>query len=264
VSDSPSSKEKVAPLVERLNLACVASCDCLVKTPVIHYHEPTCKYRVMQEAANALAALDECYDEFGIGAKVRTPSTLLANIQNAFRRSNCLSAIEREFFTKIVKDEDGEDMDECSLNWGSEPEKYVEQFRAALAAYSSAEPRTVLTDELRERARLCGCGICDACAVADAVATLRKVQELLGNLDLNAFYLSLPTDVAYAIARLTEPASPQPPPVEYTQAAWVPVHPREGLLWASAVVSVDADHPASYPLVPVYVCSSPTKGSDHG
>lgn len=141
-SESLTSKQsdEQRPLVERLNLACVASCDCLVKTPVIHYHNPTCKYRVMQEAANALVALDECYDAFMIGAKVRTPSTLLANIQNAFRRSNCLSAIEREFFTEIV--EDGEDADEaCDLSWGADPDEYVEQFRAALAARGAVPPK---------------------------------------------------------------------------------------------------------------------------
>lgn len=56
-----------------------------------------------------------------------------------------------------------------------------------------------------------------------------------------------------------ELSSSQPPAPEYTQAALVPVHPREGLLWANAIKTADADHPTSYPLVPVYVRTGTTK-----
>lgn len=78
--------------------------------------------------------LSPAYDAFMIGMGVRTPQTLLANIENAKRRSDCLSAIEREFFTWLVEDEEeGGEIERCPLSWGAEPDAYVEQFRAALA-----------------------------------------------------------------------------------------------------------------------------------
>lgn len=87
-------------------------------------------------------ALSKCYDAFMIGSDARTPQTLLANIENASRRSACLSAIEREFFTRTIDNDDGEDTEECDLNWGAEPAEYVEQFRAALTR-SPEEPSPV-------------------------------------------------------------------------------------------------------------------------
>jgi hypothetical protein len=83
--------------------------------------------------------LTALYDLFAIGSAVRTPAVLLANAQNAKRRSDCLSAIEREFFTYEVADEDGEDMERCDLSWGAEPAEYVKQFREALAALDVTE-----------------------------------------------------------------------------------------------------------------------------
>lgn len=77
--------------------------------------------------------LSKVYDAFSIGSAARVPSTLLANVENARRRSECLSRIEHEFFTRTVQDEDGEDTEECPLSWGAEPAEYVEQFRGALA-----------------------------------------------------------------------------------------------------------------------------------
>ncbi len=59
----PPSKEQVEDLVARLNLACVASCSCLVKTPVIRYHEPLCPYRVMQEAATEIVGLRSALED---------------------------------------------------------------------------------------------------------------------------------------------------------------------------------------------------------
>jgi hypothetical protein len=94
--------------------------------------------RVIEAAADRPAvetpdALAKVYDAFGIGSAVRTPQTLLTNIENARRRSACLSAIEREFFTQTVQDDDGEEDEDCTLSWGAEPAEYVDQFRAALA-----------------------------------------------------------------------------------------------------------------------------------
>ena len=84
-----------------------------------------------------MALIEKIADAFHIGSEARTPATIMANVVNVIRRSDCLSAIEREFFTTIVEDEDGEKGEECSLNWGSSPDEYVEQFRAALAAWNS-------------------------------------------------------------------------------------------------------------------------------
>jgi len=81
-------------------------------------------------------ALDAIADVFGIGNATRTPSTILANVVNAKRRADCLSAIEREFFTKLVEDEDeGGMVEECQLNWGASPDEYVEQFRRIRQEY---------------------------------------------------------------------------------------------------------------------------------
>lgn len=86
--------------------------------------------------------LARLYDVFHIGSKVRNFATLLANVENAARRSDCLSAIEREF-TRTVKDEDGEDTEECPLNWGADAEEYIEQFRAALASRGLTQETSV-------------------------------------------------------------------------------------------------------------------------
>lgn len=86
---------------------------------------------------------EQVYDLFSIGASVRTPSTLLANCKNALRRSECLDAIEREFFTSLVDVEDGEEgeqSEECAMSWGVNPAEYVEQFRSALELRASPEP----------------------------------------------------------------------------------------------------------------------------
>lgn len=100
--------------------------------------------------------LTKVYDAFGIGRDVRTPAVLLANIENARRRSECLSAIEREFFTRAVEDDEGDEHDECPLNWGAEPTEYVQQFRQALANLRpAAETKcAVHTTEYRMRDEL--------------------------------------------------------------------------------------------------------------
>lgn len=92
--------------------------------------------------------LSKLYDAFGIGRNVRTLDVLLANIENAQRRSECLSAVERKFFTRVAIDEDGEEFDECPLSWGAGPTEYVEQFGQALAAFGPSDE----TDDLRAAA----------------------------------------------------------------------------------------------------------------
>lgn len=46
-------------LIERLNLASIGACTCLVKTPVPRYHDARCRYRILQEAANQIERLRE-------------------------------------------------------------------------------------------------------------------------------------------------------------------------------------------------------------
>jgi hypothetical protein len=91
------------------------------------------------------------YAVFGIGSAVRKPDVLLANVENAMRRTRCLDAIEREFFTVPTPPDpdegDDEPGEECLLNWGSDPEEYVEQFRAALATLA-ASPSTTRQQEV--------------------------------------------------------------------------------------------------------------------
>lgn len=74
---------------------------------------------------------------FGIGSAARDNATILANAENAARRARCLSAVEREFFTDLVPDEDNQDgppSEECRLPWGAEPDEYVAAMRADRAS----------------------------------------------------------------------------------------------------------------------------------
>ena len=89
------------------------------------------KYKAWAASSDMSPGLAKVYDAFQIGSAVRTPDVLLANVQNAKRRSDCLSAVEREFFTYVVTDEDGEDIERCDLSWGADPAEYVNQFREA-------------------------------------------------------------------------------------------------------------------------------------
>lgn len=69
---------------------------------------------------------DEVCDLFHIGKLGRESSVILTNIQNASRRSDCLSEIEL-FFT--IEDEE---WSECPLNWSDNPEDYIKKFIKAL------------------------------------------------------------------------------------------------------------------------------------
>lgn len=77
-------------------------------------------------AEQTLAAVAE---RLGIGEDARTPSVILANVEQAVRRSRCLSMIE-EHHTITVADDDGEEMPEQLLNWGAEPAEYLKTYKA--------------------------------------------------------------------------------------------------------------------------------------
>lgn len=89
--------------------------------------------------ASAEADLAAIYDAFGIGVKARSPHILMVNIDNALRRSRCLSAVEHTFFMVPTEPEDDDDEpgEECLLNWGHNPEQYVATFREALQDIAS-------------------------------------------------------------------------------------------------------------------------------
>ncbi|WP_063814347.1 hypothetical protein [Burkholderia cepacia] len=95
--------------------------------------------------ADARADLARVYAAFGIGEKARTINTLLVNIGNATRRSDCLWGIEKLFRYEAPADDcPGEMIDECDLNWGQSPAEYVEAFKAALPAFVARRPELAL------------------------------------------------------------------------------------------------------------------------
>lgn len=96
--------------------------------------------RQLEQEREAMAAV---FDGFHIGSAARTPTTLLVNAQNAFRRAQCLSAIEREFFTVPASDSTEGPSEESLLRWGDEPADYVRAFEAALASIRAEKPEAV-------------------------------------------------------------------------------------------------------------------------
>lgn len=94
------------------------------------------------EAHSSPGGMTRVYEVFGIGANVRDPAVLLVNVLNAKRRSDCLDAIERQFFTSFAEDDEGNTGDQCDLSWGAEPDEYVKQFKIALDARFKAEGRS--------------------------------------------------------------------------------------------------------------------------
>ena len=92
---------------------------------------------VLVTDAYAAETLKLVCDVFSIGSEARSRSTILANVENAFRRSSCLGAIERQFFITAETDEDDPDgppFETCLLRWADYPDQYVKRFGAALAA----------------------------------------------------------------------------------------------------------------------------------
>ncbi len=95
----------------------------------------------LAEGVPAQAFKTKVYQALGIGSACNEDAVFV-NIENARRRADCLSAIEREFFmVETPPDEsegDTEPGEECLLNWGHAPTQYVQQFAKALAATQPA------------------------------------------------------------------------------------------------------------------------------
>jgi len=77
-------------------------------------------------AEQTLAAVAE---RLGVGEDARIPSVILANVEQAARRSRCLAMIE-EHHTITVADDDGDERPEQLLNWGAEPAEYLKTYKA--------------------------------------------------------------------------------------------------------------------------------------
>ncbi|HAI5992173.1 eae-like domain protein [Escherichia coli] len=96
--------------------------------------------------ANALAAENAglktfktaVYQQMGVGCDAPEFS-ITVGLSNLRRFADTLHAIEREFFTKELPDEEheGETFNECPLSWGMSVEQYVSEFRKCLAEIRS-------------------------------------------------------------------------------------------------------------------------------
>ena len=98
--------------------------------------------RNVRNDAAALAAENAGLKEFKssvyqlMGAGCDAPEFAIAEgLRNLKRFADTLHALEREFFTKEVPDEEceGETVEECPLSWGMSVEQYVSEFGKCLA-----------------------------------------------------------------------------------------------------------------------------------
>jgi hypothetical protein len=104
------------------------------------YTETCSLVLAMQERIAAQAAeMNELRDAFGIGEQAFSHSTLMVNVRNAIRRSNCLGRIENYLSVTTVDEDTNEPYEDTLLNWGEEPDKYLETFRAAIEQWQGAE-----------------------------------------------------------------------------------------------------------------------------
>jgi len=85
----------------------------------------------------------------GMGGSARTASVILTCVRNASRRSGCLSRIEN-YHSILVDDEDGgEQSEEWLLNWGEDPDKYIETYKSVIAHNPLTERVKVLEDAIK-------------------------------------------------------------------------------------------------------------------
>lgn len=92
--------------------------------------EEAARHWNMRATASEISLLNRLGEIFGIGAAALDAATALANVENAARRARCLSKIEG-FLTTTVLDDDGEEFEECALNWGDSPDAYLKRFQGA-------------------------------------------------------------------------------------------------------------------------------------
>ncbi|EOZ1496542.1 hypothetical protein [Enterobacter hormaechei] len=114
----------------------------------LNYEELEAKCAALAEENAGLKAFKTAvYQQMGAGCEAPEFS-ITEGLRNLRRFADTLHAIEREFFTKEVPDEEyeGETVEECPLTWGMSVEQYVAEFRKCLA-----EVRAQGVDALVER-----------------------------------------------------------------------------------------------------------------
>ncbi|MFS3640380.1 eae-like domain protein [Escherichia coli] len=89
---------------------------------------------LVAENAGLKAFKTAVYQQMGVGCDAPEFS-ITVGLSNLRRFADTLHAIEREFFTKELPDEEheGETFNECPLGWGMSVEQYVSEFRKCLA-----------------------------------------------------------------------------------------------------------------------------------
>ncbi|MEQ9844577.1 hypothetical protein [Pectobacterium brasiliense] len=101
---------------------------------VIGFTPPdACRAAMLQPDNSELVNFrDRCRKLVGVGS-LAPDFAVFTNIENALRRSNCLGVIEH-YMSAYVGTDDNDDapMYHELLNWGEEPSKYIETFKAAL------------------------------------------------------------------------------------------------------------------------------------
>ena len=107
--------------------------------------------------AQAGDLLNDISDALGIGTLARNCATIKQNVNNAIRRSRCLSAIESHFTTTSIG-LDGEEEEYELLNWGEDPKEYIETFKQAITTNNVRaelnQAKTAIGDCMADRAEL--------------------------------------------------------------------------------------------------------------
>ncbi|EFO1582227.1 eae-like domain protein [Escherichia coli] len=120
------------------------------------------------ENAGLKAFKTAVYQQMGVGCDAPEFS-ITVGLSNLRRFADTLHAIEREFFTKELPDEEheGETFNECPLSWGMSVEQYVSEFRKCLA-----EVRAQGVEMMREHPSIKLCSLTHICD--ELAAQLRK------------------------------------------------------------------------------------------
>ncbi len=79
-------------------------------------------------AEQAVIVLKQICAIFNIGDNAQATEILLTNIRNAQRRAECLSRIE-SIHTDTIQDLEGDEHDDCLLNWSDTPDEYEKRYR---------------------------------------------------------------------------------------------------------------------------------------
>ncbi|TBR64126.1 eae-like domain protein [Escherichia sp. E10V4] len=137
--------------------------------------------------ANALAAENAglkafktaVYQQMGVGCDAPEFS-ITAGLSNLRRFADTLHAIECEFFTKELPDEEheGETFNECPLSWGMSVEQYVSEFRKCLAEVRAGAFNDLCAAFVRH-AKIAGLDDGDTVTLKEATDALMHCAEQL-------------------------------------------------------------------------------------